>query len=114
MDSDERLKYEVNLKHENEDAKNIGNIFQVIQQNDEKGELLAQEDLGIIEKGQYKIKLRAFCQYGSSKWSEPATAVKSDDVRILFTFCYFIYSFYKEGLTFMPYQLHGLTNNESM
>ena len=85
MGSDETLKYEVNLKHENKHIGNIGNIFKTIQQNDEKDELFAEEDLGIIEKGQYKIELRAFCEFGTSEWSEPATA-KYDTVRVFLLF----------------------------
>ena len=96
MNSDERLNYKVNLKHENEDVKKVEKTFKIVNQHDETRALLAEENIGMIPKGPYTFRLQASCEYGTSEWSEPFTANK-DDVRILCFHTYRIFIFYKEG-----------------
>ena len=96
MNSDERLNYKVNLKHENEDVKNIEKNFKIVNQHDETRALLAEENIAKIQKGPYTFRLQALCKYGTSEWSEPVTANK-DDVRILCFRTYRIFIFYKES-----------------
>ena len=67
MNSDEILNYKINLKHENEDVENIEKTFKIVQQHDERRALLAEENIGKIQEGQYTFKLQAFCKYGTSE-----------------------------------------------
>lgn len=94
MDSDERLNYKLNIKHEKENREIIKRNFKIIKQHDETRELLAEEDIGMIQKGQYTFTLQALCKYGTSKWSEPVKSNRSD-VRLLSFDKYRVFNFYK-------------------
>ena len=72
--------FKLNLKHENKDVEKF-EVFHTILHNDKTGESLAEEYVGMIQDGRYTVSLQAFCKYGSSKWSQPITIEKNDEVR---------------------------------